>query len=55
MLAMSRKEGLHDLFARIPKELWAALQKEAQSQARSATAQLIVILRERYAKQQRKR
>lgn len=55
MLSMSRKEGLHDLFARIPKELWAALKQEAKSQARSATAQLVVILRERYTKQQLKR
>lgn len=49
MLAMSRKEGFHDLFARVPEELWHALVNEAEQEVRSANAQLIVILRERYA------
>ncbi len=45
---MSRKEGIHDLFARIPKELWEALCAESKQEERSATAQLIHILRQRY-------
>ncbi len=51
---MTRKENEHDLFARVPKELWEALRSEAKAQQRSATAQLIVILRQRYEKRKKK-
>ncbi len=51
---MSRKEGEHDLYARIPKELWEKLRAEAKTQQRSAAAQLTVILRQRYEKKTKK-
>lgn len=50
---MSRKDGYHDLFARIPETLWEALRDEASRENRSATAQLIRLLRERYEKKLR--
>jgi hypothetical protein len=42
------KEGHHDCFFQIPDELWEALNKEADENLRSATNQVIWILRERY-------
>ena len=50
---MSRKEGMHDLFARVPESLWEALRDEARRENRSATAQLIKMLRDRYEKKLR--
>ncbi len=54
ILAMTRKEGEHDLFARIPADLWEKLRAEAREENRSATAQLIVILRQRYDRKTKK-
>jgi len=48
MQAMPRNPEEHDLFARIPTYLWDKLSEEAEREDRSATAQLIRILRERY-------
>lgn len=49
ILAMSsRKEGYHDAYLRMPVEVWEALREEAEREERSATAQLVHILRERY-------
>lgn len=42
------QENLHVLFARIPEDLWESLREEAKQQNRSATAQLVQILSERY-------
>jgi hypothetical protein len=43
-----KREGYHDLFAQIPVELWQALNHDAERNERTATKQLIWILRERY-------
>lgn len=43
-----KREGYHDLFAQIPDECWQALCAEADAENRSATAQLIRLLKERY-------
>lgn len=42
------REGFHDLVTQIPEELWRALCGEAGTESRSATGQLIHILRQRY-------
>jgi hypothetical protein len=42
------REGYHDLFAQIPDELWTALNEDAERNERTATKQLIWILKERY-------
>jgi hypothetical protein len=43
------REGYHDLFAQIPEELWEALNRDADHNERTATGQLIWILRQQYA------
>jgi hypothetical protein len=42
------REGYHDMFAQIPKTLWHALNDDAEKNDRTATRQLIWILKERY-------
>lgn len=42
------KEGVHNMFAQIPVELWHALNADAEQHQRSATGQLIWILRQQY-------
>ena len=44
------RDGYHDLFAQVPEDLWQALRAEAEAEERSATAQLIYILRGRYGR-----
>ncbi len=48
---MSRKSEYHDLFARIPEWIWQALRDEAERENRSATAQLVHLLSQRYKSQ----
>jgi hypothetical protein len=45
---MGRKKDHHDMLARLPEAVWAALADEARREDRSATAQLVYILRTRY-------
>ncbi len=42
------KEGYHDMFAQIPEPLWQALCADASANERSATGQLVWILKQRY-------
>jgi hypothetical protein len=42
------RKGYHDLFAQIPDGLWDALNADADANQRTATGQLIWILRQQY-------
>jgi hypothetical protein len=42
------REGYHDVFAQIPEPLWQALSEDAERNERSATGQLIWLLRQQY-------
>lgn len=55
MRTMAKKPGHHDLFATVPVELWRALCADAEANQRSATGQLIWILREKYPEAKRQR
>ncbi len=45
---MARKTADHEFLFRVPQDLWAALKHEAERENRSANAQLVTILQQRY-------
>jgi hypothetical protein len=44
----AKREGFHNWLVQLPKSLWEALNREAEREERTATAQLAFILKQRY-------
>jgi hypothetical protein len=45
---MAKQPAGHEFLFRVPRDLWAALKAEADRENRSANAQLVTILQQRY-------